>query len=415
MLERYFVAPKTLRRLRTGLSGPYMDGFANSLEQAGYSRASTLRYLRAAAHLGHFLEQQGRTLADIDASTARTFFRHFRTCRCPYSLGGMRNHHTYFGAKRFRTYLAEIGICQDDAPPEPEHPEPALVVDFRQWLRKHRGASEATVRQYARGATELSRALGDDPAGWDAKDVRGYFVERTSQCGVGTAEKLVTSLRAFLRYLRVVGRCHADLHDAVPGLAGWRLAELPRYLTADQVDRLIAACDGCSPERRRDRAIVLLLARLGLRAGDVARLRIADIEWPTGTLRVLGKGRYQVRLPLPQDVGDAVAEYLECRPHIHHNDHVFVRSIAPHKPFVRGDGVSSVARRAMQRAGVVTPVKGAHVLRHTAATEMLRHGVPLHQIALVLRHRGIDATAYYAKSNIKLLKQIAQPWPEVLP
>jgi integrase len=195
----------------------------------------------------------------------------------------------------------------------------------------------------------------------------------------------------------------------------WRLAELPRYLSAVQVDSLIAACDGSSPERRRDRAILLLLARLGLRAGDVAGLRIADIEWETGTLRVSGKGRYQVRLPLPQEVGDAIIEYVECRPAAHESDHVFVRNIAPFRPFAHGDGVSSVVRRAMKRAGVVSPAKGAHVLRHTAATQMLRHGVPLDQIALVLRHRGIDTTAYYAKADVNLLKQIAQPWPEVLP
>jgi integrase len=159
----------------------------------------------------------------------------------------------------------------------------------------------------------------------------------------------------------------------------------------------------------------MLLARLGLRAGDVARLRIADIEWETGTLRVSGKGRYQVRLALPQDVGDAIIDYVECRPRVCDSDHLFVRNIAPFRSFAHGDGVSSVVKRAVKRAGVVTPAKGAHVLRHTAATEMLRHGVPLDQIALVLRHRGVDTTAYYAKADVNSLKQIAQPWPEALP
>ena len=245
--------------------------------------------------------------------------------------------------------------------------------------------------------------------------MRRYFVERIDRCGAGTAEKLVTSLRAFLRYLSVFGHCQADLHEAVPAFAAWRLADLPRYLTPDQVDRLIAACNGRSRERRRDRAVILLLVRLGLRAGDVARLRIDDIEWSAGSLRVTGKGRYQVRLPLPQDVGDAIVGYLELRPRISGDDHIFVRNIAPYRPFRCGDGVSHVVRRAMQRAGVVTPAKGAHALRHTAATEMLRHGVPLDQIALVLRHRGIDTTAYYAKADVGLLKRIAQPWPEALP
>jgi integrase len=156
------------------------------------------------------------------------------------------------------------------------------------------------------------------------------------------------------------------------------------------------------------------LARLGLRAGDVAQLRLADIEWETGSLRVLGKSRYEVRLPLPQDVGDAIAAYLECRPSACQGDRVFLRTIAPCRPFRNGDGISSVVKRIMKRAAVVTPVKGAHALRHTAATEMLRHGVPLEKIGLVLRHRGIDTTAYYAKADVALLKQVAQPWPEAL-
>jgi site-specific recombinase XerD len=257
-------------------------------------------------------------------------------------------------------------------------------------------------------------ALGDDPERWEPAGIRSFFLDRASHCGNGTVEKLTTSLRAFLRYLAVKGRCRAGLADVVPGYAHWRLADLPRYLAAEQVNRLIAACDGEVVARRRDRAIVLLLARLGLRAGDVAQLRLDYIEWETGSLRVSGKSRYEVRLPLPQDVGDAIAAYLACRPSTCPSDHVFLRNIAPFRPFRKGDGIASVVKRLMQRAGIVVPVKGAHVLRHTAATEMLRHGVPLEKIGLVLRHRGIDTTAYYAKADVTLLKQIAQPWPEVL-
>ncbi len=185
-------------------------------------------------------------------------------------------------------------------------------------------------------------------------------------------------------------------------------------MTAEQVHSLIDACDGGSPARRRDRAIILLLARLGLRAGDVAGLRTGDIEWETGTLLVSGKGRYQVRLPLPQDVGDSILDYLACRAPTRDCDHIFVLNLAPYQPFKGGASVSSVVKGVMKRAGVVSPAKGAHVLRHTAATQMLRHGVPLDQIGLVLRHRGIDTTAYYAKADVDSLKSVSQPWPEVL-
>jgi site-specific recombinase XerD len=342
-----------------------------------------------------------------------TFSEHLRTCRCPRAMGGRRNHHTIFGARLFRQHLVEIGVCRPVAAAA-QHAEPCLVAGFKVWLRKHRGAADSTIRLYARDAAQLMAALGDDPERWEPAAIRGFYLDRADHCGKGTFEKLTTSLRAFLRYLVVEGRCRAGLVDVVPGYAHWRLANLPRYLAPEQISRLIAACEGEVVERRRDRAILLLLVRLGLRAGDVAHLRLHDIEWETGSLRVSGKSRYEVRLPLPQDVGDAIAAYLSSRPSICPSDHVFLRNIAPFRPLRNGDGISSVVKRLMQRAGIVAPVKGAHLLRHTAATEMLRHGVPLEKIGLVLRHRGIDTTAHYAKVDVTHLKQIAQPWPEVL-
>ncbi|ESX83663.1 tyrosine-type recombinase/integrase [Mesorhizobium sp. LNJC405B00] len=410
MLEIYFSASKLPGHLRSGPSGPYLDGFAAALERQGYSAGTAARYLRAAAHLGHVVARQEAMPSDIDLAV---FSEHLCTCRCPRAMGGRRNHHTIFGARLFRQHLVEIGVCQSAAAAS-QRAEPCLVAHFKVWLRKHRGASDPTIKLYARDAAHLIAALGDDPERWEPAAIRSFFLDRASHRGNGTVEKLTTSLRAFLRYLAVTGRCRAGLADVVPGFASWRLADLPRYLAAEQVNRLIAACDGGVVARRRDRAIVLLLVRLGLRAGDVAQLRLDDIEWETGSLRVSGKSRYEVRLPLPQDVGDAIADYLACRPSTCPSDHVFLRNIAPFRPFRNGDGISSLVKRLMQRAGIVAPVKGAHVLRHTAATEMLRHGVPLEKIGLVLRHRGIDTTARYAKADVTLLKQIAQPWPEVL-
>jgi site-specific recombinase XerD len=408
MLETYISASKMLGHLRNGPSGPYLDGFAAALERQGYRPDTSVRYLRAAAHIGHVMVEQGAGLSDVDLAA---FGEHLRTCRCPRRKGGRRNHHTIYGARLFRRHLVELGVCRPAA--VVASAEPKLVADFKTWLRKHRGASDATIRLYARDAAGIMTALGPDPIGWRPNDVRAYFLDRASKSGRGTIEKMTTSLRALLRYLAVAGRCRAGLDGAVPAYAHWQLADMPRYLSTEQVDRLIAACNGDAGARRRDRAIVLLLARLGLRAGDVAQLHLGDIEWQAGSLRVRGKSRTEVRLPLPQDVGDAIADYLEFRP-LCRSDRVFLRTIAPCRPFLRGDGISSVVRRIMKRAGIVTPAKGAHTLRHTAATEMLRHGVPLDKIGLVLRHRGIDTTAYYAKAEVALLKQVAQPWPEAL-
>jgi site-specific recombinase XerD len=409
MLETYFSASRMLGHLRSGPSGPYLDSFAAALERQGYGQDTAVRYLRAAAHVGHIMAERGASLGDIDLAA---FGEHLHRCRCPRAKGGRRNHHTIYGARLFRRHLVEFGVCRPAAAVA-AHIEPQLVTDFKAWLRKHRGSSDATIKLYARDAVGLMMALGSNPVSWRPNDVRSFFLERASKCGRGTIEKMTTSLRAFLRYLAVAGRCQAGLDAAVPVYPHWQLADMPRYLSAEQVNRLIVTCDGDAVARRRDRAIVLLLARLGLRAGDVAQLQLGDIEWQTGSLRVSGKSRSEVRLPLPQDVGDAIADYLECRP-LCRSDRVFLRTIAPCRPFLRGDGISSVVKRVMKRAGIVSPFKGAHVLRHTAATEMLRHGVPLEKIGLVLRHRGIDTTAYYAKAAFALLKQVVQPWPEAL-
>jgi site-specific recombinase XerD len=412
MLETYFSAPKTLRRLRAGISGPHIDAFADDLEREGYAPASAVRYIRAAAHLGCFVQRKGGVLKDIDLDMLDSFCRHLRRCRCPHFKRGKISYHAQFGVKLFHQHLVGCGVCKSESVQNPT-PNPPIVIAFCDWFRTHRGVKEPTLRQYARGATDLLRTLGEDIGKWDAQAVRDFLLERASECGTPTTQALITSLRAFLRFLSFRGESRDDLALAIPAVAHWRLARLPRCLPAEEVDRLIASCDGPEPGRLRDRAILLMLVRLGLRSGDVARLRLTDIDWHNGTLQVTGKGRYQVRLPLPQDVGDALLRYLECRAGNTDTGHVFIRSNAPRRPFASGDGVSSVVKHALKRANIDAPAKGAHLLRHTAATEMLRNGVPLDQAGLVLRHRSIDMTAYYAKADVALLQQIAQPWPEV--
>jgi site-specific recombinase XerD len=414
LIEKYFSAPKTLRRLRLGLSERHIDGFAEALEHRGYSHATAIRYIRAAAHLGCFVQRKGSALADVNATTLEDFYRHLSRCRCPQSSGGRTGYHAQFGVKLFHRHLIQCGVCPGaSVSTEKSNPVPPLVAAFQTWFQTHRGVAQPTLRLYGRGAAELLAALGEDVHAWTPKALRAFLLDRANQCGAETTQKLITSLRAFLRYLSFRGEARPDLDLAIPAIAHWRLASLPRCLSAKELQLLIDASDGDTPARLRDRAIVLLLSRLGLRAGDVAQLRFDDINWENGTLQVIGKGRYQVRLPLPQDVGDALLRYLGCRPQVDHTDGIFLRSIAPFRPFISAHCVSGVVKRALERAGIKAPVRGAHLLRHTAATEMLRNGVPLDQIGLVLRHRSIDVSAYYAKVDIALLRQIAQPWPEV--
>ena len=223
---------------------------------------------------------------------------------------------------------------------------------------------------------------------------------------------MATALRGYLRFLAAHGACRPWLDRAVPDIPQWRLSALPRYLPPADVERLIASCDLTKPHGIRDKAILLLLARLGLRAGDILGMRVDDIAWEEGTLRVRGKGRREARLPLPQDAGDALLRYLEQARRLVDDHRIFLRSSAPYRPFAGPCAISDVVRLALKRVGIANPPsRGANLLRHSAATAMLRAGATLDAIGTVLRHRSADTTAHYAKVEVAMLLQIAQPWP----
>jgi site-specific recombinase XerD len=220
----------------------------------------------------------------------------------------------------------------------------------------------------------------------------------------------------FLRFLIAEGKCSADLHAAIPVLAHWRLSSLPRYLQQEEVERIVSSCDLNSAVGKRDRAILLLLARMGLRAGDIVQLRLGDIDWEGATVELSGKGRREVRLPLTQEIGCALVAYLQDGRPRTDTDILFVRSRAPFRAFASHSAVSVIVEKAMQRADITCQSRGAaHVLRHSAATSMLRQGASLQDIADILRHGSIETTQIYAKVDVTALSLIAQPWPEVQP
>jgi integrase len=228
---------------------------------------------------------------------------------------------------------------------------------------------------------------------------------------------VLAAVRMFLRYLAVEGQCRPGLEHALTPLAHWSQQSLPRGLRPEEIRRVLALCPS-TPRGLRDRAELLLLTRLGLRAGDVTTLRFSDLCFETAAIRVSGKGGRAVRLPLPQDIGDALLEYLRAgRPPVH-SEFVFLRSMAPFDPLAMrpaGKAVGHIARAALKRADVHPPTRGAHVFRHTAACQMLRQGVGLEGIAEVLRHRSVETTGLYAKVDLALLERVAQPWPEMVP
>src|SRR5712691_3039795 len=223
MLEKYFSAPKTLRRLRGGISGPHIDAFADDLEREGYAPASAVRYIRAASHLGCFVQRKDGVLRDINLNMLDSFGRHLRRCRCPHFKRGEISYHAPFGVKLCHHHLVACGVCQSESV-QNLIPHPPLVTAFCDWFGTHRGVKESTLRQYARGATDLLRTLGEDVGQWNAQAVRDFLLERASQCGTPTTQALITSLRAFLRFLNFRGEFRDDLALANPPwlIGGWR-------------------------------------------------------------------------------------------------------------------------------------------------------------------------------------------------
>jgi len=307
-------------------------------------------------------------------------------------------------AKLFIAYLEDQGLLMR----LPAKPTAPLVLEFAAWAREQRGLAETTLATYLGTITRFVDALGDIPTAYDAVTIRAYMIERAKAVSVERMKGISVGIRAFLRFLIATGRCPAGLDHAMPNVAGWRLASIPRFLPDADIARIIGACDG---ERRlRDRAIILLLVRLGLRASEVARLSFDDIDWRQGTIRLCGKSRREELLPLTQEIGDALLAYIERGRPALAIPALFITEYAPLRPIDRIT-VKCLVKRALKRAGVESRYKGAHILRHSAATAMLRHGVSLPGVSMALRHRSQAMTAHYAKVDIALLAAIAQPWP----
>jgi integrase/recombinase XerD len=394
------------QRLPRRRAMPLLDGFAEAMVARGYSCGATGLHVSVAAHLVIWTERRGAAIADLDEGLLARFMRHLPACRCG---GWKRGTHlrAHFRAVGFLKYLRETGVVRTRVP---EQSRSLLVTQYVSWMRDRRGLASATIANRLRLVSALVDAVGEDLGGLDASGVRKFVHNYIQQHAPASASLVTTRVRSFLRWLVLQGRCSTDLVEAVPKIPTWQLATLPRYLPDADVERIIAVCDRPSSVARRDRAMLLLLARLGLRAGDVVGLRFGDIEWDSGRLRVVGKGRRETRLPLPQDVGDAILEYLKAERPAAATDHVFLTAEAPIEP-LRSQGLRSVVRRRIESAGVRTSSHGAHVLRHSLATRMLREGSSLDTIGAVLRHRDLNTTAIYAKVDVGLLRQVAQPWP----
>lgn len=390
----------------TGPLEPFAEGFVAVLAEAGYRPATAAVQLRLLAHLSGWLAMEGLGAAGLTEREVERFRREYVVRYA--SLRGV--------AVRMAPllgYLRELGVVRE-AEPVPLSVAEDLLDRYRRYLILERGLTPGTVRGYVdlvRPFVESRMSAGGTLDLWElsAADVLGFLLAETRRRSRKSAKLLVSASRSLLRYLHVQGLVARPLAGAVPSVAGWRLAGLPRALDSEQVRALLDSCDRSTVAGVRDYAILTMLVRLGMRRGEVAGLRLDDIDWRAGEIVVLGKGQRVDRLPLPADVGEAIAVYLrDGRPPRFPGREVFVRIKAPCRALTAG-GVTQVVVSASKRAGIGEVT--AHRLRHTAATELLRQGAPLHEIGELLRHRSVLTTAIYAKVDRDRLRELARPWP----
>ena len=382
----------------------HVDGFWRALQSQGYPPLSGRNLLLLAAHLSRWLDDHGLGLSDLSEDKVASFVTHRRR-------QGYANFSSPRALAPLLEYLRGIGVVVRPASVA-ETSIDRLLREYAAYLSRERCLRVGTIRGYTDFGREFATVLfGTKRARWDRLtpvDISA-FVLREARRSTRYCKHKITGLRSLLRFLYVRGHITRDLAGCVPAVAGWRLAWLPRALEPLQVCRLLRPGDHRSAAHRRDAVMVRLMVRLGLRAGDVAALELNDLDWRAGEIVLCGKGRRESRLPLPRDVGIPLAAYLRRGRPRAVTRKVFLRSRAPYRALT-ASGVVAAVRGALRRAGIAQG--GAHVLRHTAATEMLRYGASLPEIAHVLRHRHLDTTAIYAKVDFAALATLTQPWPE---
>jgi integrase len=390
---------------RVRVSGPlvaYASGFRAELEAQGYRRKPVGDQLHVLAHMSRWLESKDLGPGDLTPELAREFLMARRAAG--YTLWLSEK-----GVAPLLAHLRSVGAAPLPQPAAPAvTPAERLLAEFRSYLVDERGLAAGTVASDVHIARLFLAGRPTEDVGLERLTPAEIVAFVKEQCEQRAAAYVTAGLRAFLRFCHVTGRTPRPLVDAVPKVASWRLAGLPKALDPDTVKALLSSCDRRTTYGRRDFAVLMLLVRLGLRSGEVASLRLGDIDWRAGELLIRGKGPKLERLPLPTDVGEAVAGWLSRgRPRCAARE-VITRVRAPHKRLTSG-GVTAIVRAACTRAGV--PEVHAHRLRHTAATEMLRAGAGLTEIGQVLRHQSVLTTAIYAKVDRSGLRELASPWP----
>lgn len=392
-------------RRKAGLLAPHVEGYRAWLIDRGYTPGTVRNMLRDLGQVGVWLSAEGLDASQFNEERASAFLSDRRAAGCRHVPGPR-------AMVPLLTYLRSAGVVPPVGPAVT--PLGELLERYRSWMVQERGLAAMTVLRYENTARRLLQELaskGDvfEPSALTGVDINAFLLRECGRVSTGSAKGRVGELRSILRFLYLQGITPLRLGTAVPPVGGWRLANLPPpAMSAADVELLLDSCDRSSEVGIRDFAIMMLVARLGLRSIEVARLELRDVNWRAGELIIRGKGRRQDRLPLPAEVGEALVGYLSAGRNPQGARHLFLTCRAPRGP-IRPDLVGDVVERACLRAGL--PHAGPHRLRHALAGELLRQGAGLVAISQVLRHQDLATTALYAKVDLSTLRQVAQPWP----
>jgi site-specific recombinase XerD len=379
--------------------------FTASLIEQGYAGETVRLKVKLVTDFGEWLKRDRVAIADLNEQRVEAFLKHRRRVH----RGNLKT------LQQFLAHLRRQNVVPARNLPCDRSPLAHILNRYETHLRTERGLVAHTILEYQsfvrkfllerfHGRPLLLKAL-------KASDISDFILRYAHGMDVRSAQLMTTAFRSFFRFLFQRGELQADLAASVPTVANWRLSTVPKYLVPKEVKRVLKACNRRTAVGRRDYAILLLLARLGLRAGEVVALQLEDVNWRAGEILVRGKGLLLDRMPLPPDVGQALASYVRRdRPRCQ-TRRVFVCTKAPRRGFANPSTLSTIVRRALTRADLHPPLKGAHLLRHSLATSMLRSGAKMGEIAEILRHQALNTTEIYAKVDFEGLRSLAHPWP----
>jgi integrase/recombinase XerD len=407
-LEFFLKDGKAITRLRQGLFGPYLDAYAGQLRDRGYNYAVAGLHLRLIGDFGRWTKLNRVPEAQFSFEHAQRYARYRRRKRKATGCDAS-------AIKEFIEFLRQCKVVPVSGVVEQRAASGSVLEDFVRYLRDERALAPATIKYYREFAQEFlldqfGSAGGVDFEVLGAADVLRFIQGRACRDLTKRAKLMVTALRAFCRYLQYKGIIDTDLASAVPSVAQWSKASLPKSIPSDQVELVLSSRKGNEAIERRDYATFLLLARLGLRAGEVVSLMLDDIDWQEGFIAIRGKGGISTRMPLLAEVGEAIASYLlEARPSSKLR-FVFLSARAP-VTRMTVSGLSTRVRDALDALGIQATNRGTHLFRHSLATNMLREGASLREIGELLRHRSTQTTEVYAKVDLVSLRPLALPWP----